>query len=222
MSKLGDRFYAGLLRLLPFDFRSEFGSEMEDVFREQRAATAARRGPSALLKMWTTTVADIFRMAPREHLSVLAQDVRYAGRMMRRNLGYTVAAVTILGLGIGVNTSIFSAVYNVLLKPLPYLQGDDLVVLRQPAPKLGTENLAFSVSEIQDFRERNRSMTGLVEYHGMSFTLFSPTEARRVRSGVVSAGFFDFFGVRPLLGRTFVAADERPGAPPVLVLSYEF
>ncbi len=219
---LGDRVYGGLLRLLPFDFRSEFGGEMEEVFRAQRAETGGNRGMAALLRMWGTTVADIFRMAPREHWSVLAQDARYALRMMRRNPGYTTAAVVILGLGIGVNTSIFSAVYNVLLKPLPYVEGDGLVVLRQPAPKLGAENIGFSVAEIEDFRQSNRSMTGLVEYHGMSFTLFGANEAHRVRTGVVSAGFFDFFGVKPLMGRTFAPDDERPGALPVLVLSYEF
>jgi putative ABC transport system permease protein len=222
MSKLGDRVYAGLLRLLPFDFRAEFGSEMEEVFREQRADTGRRRGASALFKMWGTTVADIFRMAPREHLSVLVQDTRYALRMMRRNAGYTAAAVIILGLGIGVNTSIFSAVYNVLLKPLPYAQGDDLVVLRQPAVKLGSENLGFSVSEINDFRQQSRSLSGLVEYHGMSFILLGSNESHRVRTGVVSAGFFDFFGVKPLMGRTFTEDDDKPGAPAVLLLSNEF
>jgi putative ABC transport system permease protein len=153
---------------------------------------------------------------------VLAQDTRYALRMMRRNVGYTTAAVLILGLGIGVNTSIFSAVYNVLLKPLPYLRGDDLVVLRQPAAKLGSDNLLFSVREIEDFRQQSRSLAGLVEYHGMAFTLLGGNEARRVRTGVVSPAFFDFFGVRPLLGRTFTADDDKPGAPAVLMLSNEF
>jgi len=65
-------------------------------------------------------------------------------------------------------------------------------------------------------------LTGLVEYHSMTFTLLGRNEAHRVRTGVVSAGFFDLFGVRPLLGRTFVAADDRPDAVPVLVLSYEY
>src|SRR3954454_19287386 len=221
-TKFGDRVYAGLLRLLPFDFRAEFGSEMEEVFREQRADTGRQRGAAALFKMWGTTFADICRMAPREHLSVLVQDTRYALRMMRRNLAYTVAAVVILGLGIGVNTSIFSAVYSVLLKPLPYAQGDDLVVLRQPAAKLGSDNLFFSVSEIRDFREQSRSLSGVVEYHGMTFTLLGGSEARRVRTGVVSPAFFDFFGVKPLLGRTFVEDDDKPGAEAILVLSYEF
>ena len=82
---LGDRVYGGLLRLLPFDFRSEFGTEMEEVFREQRAETGPRARYPGLLRMWGATAADIFRMAPREHLGVLAQDTRYALRMMRRN-----------------------------------------------------------------------------------------------------------------------------------------
>jgi putative ABC transport system permease protein len=218
----GDRFYRGLLRILPFDFRQEFGDEMEETFREQRADTVRASGTSALLKMWWSTILDIFRMAPREHLSVLSQDARYAGRMMRKNFGYTVGAILILGLGIGANTAIFSVVNSVLLKPLPYLHGDRLVVLRQQAQKLGINDTAFSVSEINDYRTRSRSLTGLVEYHSMAFTLFGGDAAHRVRTGVVSPDFFEFFGVKPRLGRTFVADDDRPGAQPVLILSYEY
>src|SRR5215471_3682731 len=219
---LADRVYGALLRLLPFDFRSEFGSEMEEVFREQREEVRREHGFTALLRMWWTTAADIFRMAPREHAGVLAQDTRYALRMMRRNPGYTMAAVLILGLGIGMNTSIFSAVHAVLMKPLPYLRGDDLVVLRQPATRQGLRSSGFSPLELDDYRQRNHSLSELVEYHSMSFTLLGGAEAQRVRTGVVSAGFFDFLGVKPLLGRTFQADEEAAGAQPVLILSYEF
>jgi predicted permease len=188
----------------------------------QRTETERERGTAALCKMWWATITDIIRMAPREHLSVLAQDVRYALRMMRKNTGYTAAAVLILGLGIGVNTAIFSVVNSVLLRPLPYAEGDDLVVLRQPQTKLGVEDAGFSPLELEDYRRRNRSLDGIEEYHAMNFLLFGRNEAHRVRVGVVSPRFFDLFGVKPLFGRTFAPGDDAHNAEAVLVLSYEF
>src|SRR3954454_17259429 len=148
-----DRFYRGLLRILPFDFRSEFGDDMEATFRQQRVATAGRHDSMGIVRMWWTTIADIVRMAPREHVSVLAHDTRFALRMMRKNLGYALAAVLILGLGIGANTSIFSVVNSVLLKPLPYADGNRLVMVRQQDAKSGVTDMRFSVSEINDYRE---------------------------------------------------------------------
>ena len=217
-----DRLYAALLRLLPFDFRSEFGGDMEETFRAQREDAERIRGLHALLRMWWATIVDIVAMAPREHWSVLRQDARCALRMMRKNTGYTAAAVVILALGIGANTSIFSMVNAVLLQPLPYLQGDRLIVLHQTAHKAGFEDMTFSAQEIADYRQRNHTLSGLVEYHSMSFTLYGGAEAYSVRTGVVSADFFDFFGIKPLIGRSFLPEDERPGAQPVLLLSYEF
>src|SRR3954447_15649423 len=219
---LGDRFYRGLLRILPFDFRSEFGDEMEDTFREQRAASARRNGTVGVWRMWSTTIADIVRMAPREHATVLAQDTRYALRMMRKNRGFTLAAVLILGLGIGVNTSIFSVVNSVLLRDLPYAQGNQLLILRQSGLKNGVQDMRWSVNDLNDYRAQNRTLSDLVEYHAMTFTLLGVSEPHQVRTGVVSAGFFEYLGVKPILGRTFSAEEEKPGSQPVLILSYEF
>src|SRR6185369_16207030 len=137
------------------------------------------RGPLALARMWWATAADIFRMAPREHLNVFAQDARFAFRMMRKNAGYTAAAVLILGLGIGVNTSIFSVVHSVLLRPLPFTDGDRLVMVRQQYNKLGAADVSFSALELKDYRARNRTMSELVEYHSMPFTLLGREDAYR-------------------------------------------
>jgi putative ABC transport system permease protein len=218
---LADRLYRALLRLFPFDFRSEFESEMEQTFREQRHYAKRRKGTLGLLALWWETIAGIFTTAPAEHFSMLRQDTRYALRMMRKNLGYTAVAIITLAMGIGVNTAIVSVIDAVLLKPLPYQQGDQLVMLHKRAEKAGM-NVGFSVPEINDYRQQSGSLSELVEYHGMSFTLFSKNEATRVRAGVVSDGFFRAFGVRPVLGRDFTPADDQPGAPAVLLLSYEY
>jgi len=217
-----DRIYRALLRLFPGDFRSEFESEMEQAFREQREGIERRRGKAGLFRLWGETIAGIFTTAPAEHLAMLRQDIQYALRMMRKNPSFTAVAVLTLALGIGANTAIVSVIDAVLLKPLPYRHGDQLVMLHQRAEKVGLAGVGYSAAEVQDYRRQNGSLSDLVEFHSMSFTLLSKNEATRVRTGVVSDGFFRVFGVKPILGRDFTSADDQPGAPAVLLLSYEY
>jgi putative ABC transport system permease protein len=221
-SSWSHRGYRLLLRALPFDFRSDFGREMEQTFHDQAAHVVRYDGKTGLLRLWVETIVGIFRVAPGEHWQMLRQDVRFALRMMRKNVGFTAVAVITLALGVGANTAIFSVVHGTLLRPLPYASGDELVIVRQQDPGPGSAERLYSVAEINDYRQQNHTLSGLVEYHNMRFTLFGRGEAERVRTGVVSANFFDLFGVKPVLGRTFLPADEQPGAPPVLMLSYEY
>ncbi|HMD37725.1 MAG TPA: ABC transporter permease, partial [Candidatus Acidoferrum sp.] len=216
------KLFRALVRVLPFDFRTNYGGEMEGVFREQQREAEERGGLLGALKLWKETIVGIFTTAPREHCQILTGDCSYAFRMMRKNLWFTAVAILTLALGIGANTAIFSVVHAVLLRPLPYPQGQQLVFIRQQEKKLGIDDMQFSVPEIMDYRAQNRTLSGLVEYHDMSFTLFGHGDPDRVRTGVVSANYFDLFGVNPLLGRTFLPDDEKPGAPPVLLLSYEY
>jgi predicted permease len=157
-----------------------------------------------------------------ETLSTLARDLRFALRTLGRTPGYTAAVVVTLGLGIGANTAIFSVINGVLLKPLPYGEGDDLVFLRQPELNGNQENTFFSVRDIEDLRDRNRSLVDVAEYHSMSFILHGRGDAEMVTTGVVSADFFDLMGMEPALGRDFTEADDRLGAEPVLMLSYGY
>jgi putative ABC transport system permease protein len=150
------------------------------------------------------------------------QDIRYGLRVLVKNPGFTLTAIVTLALGIGVNTAIFSVVYGVLLRPLPYQNGGRLVVLHQQAPRADLKDVAFSAKEIFDYRDNNHTLEGVVEHHSMNFLLLGKDSAERVNTAVVSANFFDVLGVRPLLGRTFVASDESHGADAVLVLSYEY
>lgn len=221
-SPFSQRMYSALLRLFPFDFRSEFESDMEETFREQHEHVKRNGDKIGLLRLWWETITGIFTTAPAEHLSILSQDTRYALRMMRKNISYTTVAVVTLALGIGANTAIVSVIDTVLLKPLPYHRDDQLVMLHHRAEKAGLSGVGYSVQEIMDYRKQAGSFKDLVEYHSMSFTLLSKDEATRVRAGVVSDGFFRTFGVRPILGRDFTPADDKLGAPAVLLLSYEF
>src|SRR5215469_10947762 len=150
------------------------------------------------------------------------QDVRYGFRMLRKNPGFTMVAMLALGLGIGANTALFSVVYGVLLKPLPYAQGQDLVVLNQAFAKAGQNNVAFSVKEINDYRQQSKALAEVEEYHQMSFILLGGQEPDNVRTGVVSAHFFDMLGLKPYLGRFFTDADDKTGADAVLVMSYRY
>ena len=211
-----------LVRLLPFDFRINYQGEMEGVFREQQREAAERGGLLDALRLWKETIVGIFTTAPREHWDILVSDLGYAVRMMRKNPGFTAIAILTLALGIGANTAIFSVVHAVLLRPLPYPDGHQLVFLRQPQQKLGIEDIQFSVHEIQDYREQNHSLSGLVEFHAMSFILYGHGDPDRVRTGVVSWNYFDLFGVKPILGRNFGPEDEKQGAAAVLLLSYEY
>jgi predicted permease len=213
------RVYRALLRLLPFDFRSDFGPEMETVFQEQHKEAGRRNGTTGVLRLWWETIVGIFRTAPAEHLTMFRQDAGFALRMMRKSPGFTLAAILTLGLGIGANSAIFSVVNAVLLKPLPYEHGDRLVVVQQ---RMGMMNQPFSALDTNDYRQQSRSLDGLVEYHNMNFILLGRSEPERVETGVVSWNFFDVFGVKPLFGRNFRPEDEQPGAPAVLMLSYEY
>ncbi len=131
-----------------------------------------------------------------------------------------VAVIATLGLGIGANTTMFSVIDGVLVKPLPYEGSDRLVLLRQSSLLAGQDDVLLSIPELYGYRERLASdFDGLVEFHQMSFDLIKRGDPNRVAVGVVSANFFDVLRVRPILGRTFQAADAAHGAPAVLLLS---
>ena len=155
-------------------------------------------------------------------MQTVLQDLRYAVRTLGRAPVYTAIAVLTLALGIGANTAIFSVIHGVLLKDLPFANGERMVRLKQPVSAGEIDDAGFSVQEVADLRAKSRSLETIVEYHSMSFNLLRRGEPQRVQTGVVSANYFDALGVRPLIGRAFRDGEDRPGATPVLVLSYRF
>lgn len=149
----------------------------------------------------------------------LIKNVRYAVRSLVHSPGFALVAILTLGLGIGANTAIFSVISGVLLKPLPYEQGDHLVLIRQATPLASEPDPGIGVNEYYDYRDQSQDFESLVEYHQMSFDLLERGEPDRVNTGVVSHNFFDVLGIKPIFGRSFLAGDDLPGAEAVLILS---
>lgn len=149
------------------------------------------------------------------------QDLRHSFRFLRSKPAVAASALLALALGIGTNTALFSAIYAVLLRPLPYTAGDRLVELHQYSPRISDGDALFSVPDVIDYRERTRSYEQLEEYHHFPYIILSPF-ADRVRAGVVSSGFFKLLGISPALGRDFESKDDEIGAPPVMILTNEY
>lgn len=151
-------------------------------------------------------------------METLWQDVRYSARMLLKHPGFTLIAVFTLSLGIGANTAIFSIVNAVLLRPFPYQAPEQLVIVGEGRPA-GT----ISYPNFADWRDdRNVFDAAAAVRSNESFNFADAGEPERLQGRLVSRDFLTVLGVQPLLGRDFVADDDRPGATPAVILSYEF
>src|SRR6059058_1662724 len=149
------------------------------------------------------------------------QDLRFAARMLAKNPGFTAVAVLTLALGIGANTAIFSVVYGVLLRPLPYPKPEQIVSVAEVASDGHLMHVADP--NIEDIRASNHTLSGMAEYDdGDLVTVVGPNGAARIEVSVVSQDFFPVMSVSPLMGRGFQPEDQRPGAALVALASYGY
>ena len=149
----------------------------------------------------------------------LLQDLRYAFRMLFKSPGFTLLAIITLALGIGANTAIFSVIYSVLLKPLPYPQPERLVLLRER--QLGLfEAGSLSYPNYLDWRAAQRSCTDIAMYRSSGFNLSAQGEGEpeRVRGARVTANLLSVLELKPKIGRNFTEAEDQPGAPHVAMI----
>jgi putative ABC transport system permease protein len=161
--------------------------------------------------------------APRRTSMIadLWQDLRYGARMLLKAPGFTLIAVTTLALGIGANTAIFSIVNAVLLRPFPYQEPERLVILQESLS--GGAGGTVSYPNFADWRTQNTLCDAIVAVRANeSFNFTGAGEPERLQGRLVSAEFFSTLGIKPLLGRGFLAEDDRPGASPAAILSYGF
>ena len=155
-------------------------------------------------------------------MSSFVAEVRYTFRSLNKSRTYAAAFVITLGLGIGVNTAIFSVINGVLLQPLPYQDADRIMFVQQPANRAGAFDAAFSFIEIDDYRAASRTIDEFVEFGDWDFSVIGRGDPHRVVGGLVTANYFEVLGLRPLYGRTLLPSDDDPGAPPVMVFTHDY
>lgn len=150
------------------------------------------------------------------------QDIRYGFRMLIKRPGFTIIVVLTLALGIGANTTIFSAVDAVLLNPLPYQDPDRLVAVWETNRQLSAEmwdRNEVAMGNFRDWRSRNQVFDQLGSLFTADVNLTGVGEPERIRSCVVTTNFFQVLGIQPMIGRSFLPEEEKIGSPRVVILS---
>jgi putative ABC transport system permease protein len=236
-------FYRVLLLAFPRQMRREFGDDMAAMFASQlQAADGWSRA-----RLWCMALADalvhgvgerVERMRPARSRAIdmlrpwraaawgrtmraISQDLKYAGRLFVAQRGATLIAVVTLALGIGANTAIFSAVDAILLRPLPYSDPDQLVMVWEKRAAEGVLDNVVAPADFLDWEKRNRVFSSMAAMSTMTADLTGAGEPVRLPTGIVTTAFFDVFRVQPLLGRGFIPDDGLVGRHRVVVLSHQ-
>jgi hypothetical protein len=149
-------------------------------------------------------------------LDDLTHDVRYALRMLRKNPGFALIVILTLALGIGATSGVFSVVNGVLLQPLPYAHPEQLVTLYQSWPQFATGSLSYM--NFKDWRKDNTTFSSMALTRGYAYTLTGAGEPERLQARLVTADFFEVFGVQPAAGRSFLESEDVKGAAPVAMI----
>jgi putative ABC transport system permease protein len=150
----------------------------------------------------------------------MIQDLIYGLRWLRKNPAFTVLAVLMLAVGIGVNTAMFSVINAVLLQPLPYSEPDRIVWMNESGREV--QNRHVSYPNFVDWRARNSVFESMSTFRGWEVNLTGTDKPEALDARIVTADYFKVMRTTPLLGRDFTADDDKPGAAPVAIISYPF
>src|SRR5271165_2672796 len=153
------------------------------------------------------------------------QDIQYALRTFAKNPVFTLVAVITIALGVGPNSVIFSIINAVILRPLPYRDSDRIVMLWETNPKRGFSMMPVSGSDFSDWKRDSKSFLDMAPAFTISefgFNVTAGGEPERAQGGQASSNFFNVLGVEPMLGRSFLPEEDRPGGRPVVVVSESF
>jgi len=210
------RFHRELQEEMQEHLRETIEDLMAQGMPEEEARYAARRqfGNTTLL---TERSADQWTVPS---LEAIFQDVRYAGRILRKSPAFTLAAILSLGLGIGANTVIFSVVDHVVLRPLPYPAPDQLVMIWTRSQSRNQDHGQVSAADFFDWRAKSTGFASMSAYTSWPMNLTDVAEPLRLNGELVSANFFDTLRAGAALGRTFSSDEDQPDKGSVVVISH--
>lgn len=155
-------------------------------------------------------------------METILQDLRYGVRMLIKSPSFTIVAIIALALGIGANTAIFSVVNAVLLRPLPFANADQLMMVWETDSSRGQQRGSASYPNFADWRDQNHVFEHMASFHNSDFIMTGRGESARLQGAVVNADLFPLLGVTPVLGRAFLADEDKPGdTGRVAILSHE-
>jgi putative ABC transport system permease protein len=150
---------------------------------------------------------------------MLLQDVRYALRMLRKRPAFTGAAVLTIALGIAANTRIFSVVNVAMIRSLPFAEPDRLMQVAERNEKLNIAYFSASALNYLSWKEQTRTFEQLGAFGFATYTLTGRGEPEQVTGGPISPSLVPLLGLRPVAGRTFCEGEDKPGSPPVVMIS---
>ena len=154
-------------------------------------------------------------------METLIHDLRFAVRTLVKSPGFAIVAILCLAVGIGANTTIFSVVNAMLLRPFPYADPDRIVAPHETQVKNDVDRAGFSYLDYRDLLEQSTAFSQIAAQTGRSLTFAGTEEPERVQGTAISASLFPLLGVKPVLGRNFREDEDRPGAPGAVLLSDE-
>src|SRR5271168_503636 len=220
----GMKFFWGDGEKRKKELDEEIGSHLQMAARdrEARGESPAEARVAALRELGN---AGVIQDVTRDQwswtwLENLLQDLRYGARMLMKNPGLTLVIVLSLAIGIGANTAIFSVTSALLLKPLPYPHADRLALLWLRSPGIGIPQDWPSPGQYHDLKTQNHVFEETAIAIGSNYTLTGLTKAMKVDGIEGSASLLTMLGAKPLLGRTFLPEEDRPGKPDAVVLTY--
>ncbi len=208
-------FYRALLLAYPAEFREEYGDEMDRLVSERMTGEPP-------LRLWLALWADVFRNAPREHLHILARDLRHGLRFFARAPGFTATALLALALGIGAAVTIFTLIDCVLLRSLPYGDPGRLAYMWTPLPRYASlpREMSPSFADVLAWRAQSRSFAAITAFERRTLTWNTGGESVRIGGALVQGNFFELLQAIPVAGRAIDANDDHPGAERVAVIAY--